>query len=244
MYERSSRASSTPGGKSRKICAVESAQMRSPQRGGTAGDAGKRYSISASAKRIGADIGCDGKSGASWSKVRLYELAAPGGGAYFQAMPERQSVTAVGDVRLISRPGFWALVIGALAMILVFLNISNVFNEPAPSAASQIGEIAGEIKRSAWRSFFGLGDDAPAAAATPAAPDFLALAPPVLGVVAIVLSAISGVLGEPRRLVVYGTSLGAGAVLFHFFWWVALLIAGVVVIVAILENIGEIFSFW
>lgn len=138
--------------------------------------------------------------------------------------------------------GFWALLAGALALVLVFLQISGVLNGPQQSAASQVGEIAGEIKRSAWRSFFGL-------APKPVEPQplpisrYLGFVGPVLGIIAIVLSVIAGALRENWRLPAYAASLGFIAVFFQFFWWVALLIAGVVLLVTIIANIGEIFSF-
>lgn len=73
--------------------------------------------------------------------------------------------------------------------------------------------------------------------------DWLPLAGPVIGAIAIVLSVISGVRGENRRFATYGTGLAVSAIVFHFFWWVALLIVGGLVLVAIIENIGDIFSF-
>jgi hypothetical protein len=48
--------------------------------------------------------------------------------------------------------GFWSVLIGALALALVFVQLVGPTFEPRPSAATQIGEIAGEIKRSAWRT--------------------------------------------------------------------------------------------
>jgi hypothetical protein len=138
--------------------------------------------------------------------------------------------------------GFWAVLCGAAAMVLVFAHMIGPTLEPRPSAASQIGEIAGEIRRSAWRSFFGLANRAPEAV-SPSPWDYAAFAAPVLGVMAIVLSLISGVLRENWRYPVYGTGFGVAAIVFHYFWWVALLIAGVVLLVAIIENIGDIFGF-
>ena len=146
---------------------------------------------------------------------------------------------AVGPLR---RWGFWAVIFGATALVLVFIQVFGPMLEPAPSVGTQIGEIAGEIKRSAWRSFFGLSNDN----ANPepvSAMNYLTLAAPILGVVAIVLSLISGVLRENWRYAVYGTGLGASAIVFHFFWWMALLLAGTLILIAIIENIGEIFSF-
>ncbi|MFK7834596.1 MAG: hypothetical protein AB8B60_00115 [Sulfitobacter sp.] len=114
--------------------------------------------------------------------------------------------------------------------------------ETKPSAGAQIGEIAGEIKRSAWRTLLGLPKPAP----EPVSPSlwvYTAMAAPILGVAAILLSVISGVMRENWRFAVYGTSLGVAAVVFQFFWWVAILIAGVVLLVTIIENMGGIFGF-
>lgn len=138
--------------------------------------------------------------------------------------------------------GFWAVIIGATALVLVFIQVFGPMLEPKPSVGTQIGEIAGDIKRSAWRSFLGLSNET-AKTEPVSAMNYLALAAPVLGVIAIVLSLISGVLRENWRYAVYGTGLGASAIVFHFFWWMALLLAGVLIIIAIIENIGDIFSF-
>ena len=140
------------------------------------------------------------------------------------------------------RWGLWAVVFGALALALVFFQIAAPSFEPKPSAGAQIGEIAGEIKRSAWRTFLGLPKPE-AKAQTVSLSYYLAVAAPILGIVAIVLSLISGVLRENWRYAAYGVSLGAAAIVFQFFWWLALIVVAVIVLVAIIENIGDIFSF-
>ncbi|MBD3625525.1 MAG: hypothetical protein HUJ24_09135 [Rhodobacteraceae bacterium] len=138
--------------------------------------------------------------------------------------------------------GAWAVLTGALALALVFAQMVGPSLQPGPSAATQIGEIAGEIKRSAWRSFFGLGNPKPEPEPV-AIWTYFGLAGPILGVIAVILSLVSGVLRENWRYSVYGASLGAAAIMFQFVWYIALLIAGVLLLVAIIENIGEIFSF-
>lgn len=138
--------------------------------------------------------------------------------------------------------GLWAVLIGAVALGLVFVQIGGPMLSPKPSAAMQVGEIAGEIKRSAWRSFLGLPKPAPKMEPV-AITHYLAVAAPLLGIVAVVLSLISGVLRENWRYAAYGASLGATAIVFQYFWWVALLIAGVVLLVTIIGNIADIFSF-
>lgn len=151
------------------------------------------------------------------------------------------------NARVTSRPpfrtaGFWAVMIGAIALVLVFVQMVGPTLEPKPSVGTQIGEIAGEIQRSAWRSFLGRTKPEPEVVPVPIW-DHLALLAPILGVVAIVLSLLSGLMRENWRYSVYGASLGAGAIVFQFVWWIALLVVGVLLLVAIIENIGEIFSF-
>lgn len=138
--------------------------------------------------------------------------------------------------------GLWAVLTGALALALVLVQIVGPTFEPKPSVGTQIGEIAGEIKRSAWRSFLGLPRPEPELKSA-SVWSYLALAAPILGIFAVVLSLISGLLRENWRYPVYGVSLGAGAIVFQFFWWMALLVAAVLLLVAIIENIGDIFSF-
>ncbi|MEM8836812.1 MAG: hypothetical protein AAGE89_01870 [Pseudomonadota bacterium] len=140
------------------------------------------------------------------------------------------------------RWGFWSVLVGALALMLVFIQIVGPSIEPKPSAATQIGEIAGEIKRSAWRSFLGVPAEK-AEVEPPRIWDYFALAAPILGIVAVVLSLVSGIFRENWRYPVYGVSLGASAIVFQYLWWLALLICGVLILIAIIENIGEIFSF-
>lgn len=138
--------------------------------------------------------------------------------------------------------GLWGVVIGGFALILVFIQIFGPMMEPKPPAGVQIGEIAGDMARSAWGSFFGLE----AAAAEPEPVSYkmyLAFVAPILGVISVLLAMISGLMGENWRFAAYGTSLGAAAVLFHFFWWIAILVCGVILLVAIIENLGSFFTF-
>lgn len=138
--------------------------------------------------------------------------------------------------------GFWGLATGALALALVFVVIFGPSLQPQPSVGTQIGEIAGDMKRAAWRSFFGL-EQPEAEVVKPSVFDYLAFAPPILGALAIVLAVVSRIKGENWRYLTYGTTLGGAAIVFHFFWWVTLVIAGVMLLVAIIENLGDFFSF-
>ena len=136
------------------------------------------------------------------------------------------------------------MLFGGIVLILVFYHILGISNEPTPSAGQQIGEIAGEMRRSAWRSFLGLAPEQTAPAA-PAPTDFRHLAgvaAPVLGIIAIVLALISGLRRENWRFPAYGAGLGLASILFVYVWWLAILFVGAMLLVAIIENIGDIFG--
>lgn len=138
--------------------------------------------------------------------------------------------------------GLWAVLFGALALALVFAQMVGPSFETKPSVGTQIGEIAGDIRRSAWRSFFGLPTPPPEPEPFSIFP-YLAIAAPILGIIAVVLAVISGVLRENWRYTAYGLGLGIGAIVFQYVWWLVLIIAGVILLVSIIENIGDIFSF-
>lgn len=147
--------------------------------------------------------------------------------------------------RVFASWGLWAVVSGAVAMALVFVQIQLLSSQESASIGQQIGEIAGEIRRSAWRSFLGLAPPVPEAetvAPTRTLFDAIYIAAPILAGIAIVLSAISVISRENWRLGFYGAALGGGAILFQYLWWMAVLILGFLLIFKIIENIGDIFG--
>lgn len=155
---------------------------------------------------------------------------------------ENTSAAALADPSPLRNVGFWAIVLGGLAMVLVFAQIVAPSFEPSPSTGERIGEIAGEMKRAAWRTFLGLPKPEPEVQATPVVV-YLAMIAPVFGVSAVILAVVSGIKRENWRFATYGACLGFGAIVFQFLWWVALLVVGMVLLVAIIENLGEFFSF-
>ena len=137
--------------------------------------------------------------------------------------------------------GFWGVAAGAAALLTVFVQIGAPMMEPQPSVGTQIGEIAGDIRRAAWDRFLGREPAAPEPV-QPKLTDYLIYAAPVLGVLAIILSLVSGLKGENWRFPYYAAGLGGAAILFHFFWWALLMVLGVMLLIAIIENIGDIFG--
>lgn len=143
--------------------------------------------------------------------------------------------------RLIRLWGAWAVLAGALGLLLVMIQIFGPSFQDTPSIATQVGEMAGEMRRAAWRSFLGL--KAPAPDPTPISMfEVLAIAGPVLGIAALILSLISGLRRENWRLATYGAGLGIAAIVFQFVWWMVLIVAGMMLLLSVIENIGDIFG--
>lgn len=158
-------------------------------------------------------------------------------------MTQMQSMTGEPGTNPVGTWGFWAILAGALAVLTVCFYLYGPSLEPQPSVAQQIGEMAGEMKRAAWRAFLGLENEAPTPpAARSLLSQYLPLAGPALGLIAILLAAVSLLARENRRLATYGAALGAGAVLFQVFWWMAALIICAIFIVKIIENLDGFFS--
>lgn len=135
--------------------------------------------------------------------------------------------------------GHLAMGAGALALALAVIHIFGGPFAPQPSIGTTVGEIAGEMRAAALRAMRGDPQPAP----VPRGWDIdrvLMLAAPLVGVLAIVLSMIAALRREDLRLAGYGAALGAGAIVFHLVWWIAALIAGVILLAAIIENIGDI----
>ncbi|MEL6599481.1 MAG: hypothetical protein AAGK98_19375 [Pseudomonadota bacterium] len=137
--------------------------------------------------------------------------------------------------------GFWAMASGGMALLLVFAQIVAPSFEPAPSIGTQIGEIAGDIRRAAWQSFLGR----PTAEPEPATTSFwvyFAIAAPIFGVLALILSAISALMRENWRFAAYGAGMAVCAIIFQFVWWLAVFIAAALLLITIVENVGDIFG--
>lgn len=143
--------------------------------------------------------------------------------------------------QFLNKWGFWGVLVGGAGLLAVFIQIGMPMTEPSPSIGTQIGEIAGDIRRAAWDSFLGREPAAPEPV-QPQLTNYLIYAAPALGVLGIVLSLISGIRGENWRFSLYAGGLGGAAIVFHFFWWAMLLVLGVVLLISIIENIGNIFG--
>ncbi len=138
--------------------------------------------------------------------------------------------------------GLAAFVFGVLALAAVVFSITDVFtDEPDQSAATAIGEFAAEIRQSAQRALS--GEEAPPPAPAPDRVDVqmaLLVIVPVLGGIAAILGAIGLFRREPIALPTLGIGLGLGAFIMQYAFWLALIIGGIAIIVAVINNIEDI----
>ena len=139
--------------------------------------------------------------------------------------------------------GLIGFFIGIAALIVVTLHISGTFVEADKSAATTIGEIAAEIKDSAQRAISG---DPPPAAEEPASSwdvtRVLVLAIPILAGLAAILGAIGLYRKEAPTLPAIAIALGCAAFTMQYLLWLALIIGGICILVAIINNLDSIFS--
>lgn len=135
--------------------------------------------------------------------------------------------------------GWIAFIAGAVALLLVLVQFYAGPFAPQQDAATSIGEIAAEIRQSAMRAM--AGEPQPAPVTVPWDIDrVMALVAAVLAGGAIVIGLAGLLRGEMRRPASAAIGLGVAAVTFQFLTWLALLIAGVILLSAIIYNIGDI----
>lgn len=138
--------------------------------------------------------------------------------------------------------GLVAFFVGVAALVAVTLHIAGVFAEPQKSPGATIGEIAAEIRSTAQRAL--KGEAAPAAPA-PAAPGWdaervLMFAVPALAGLAALLGAVGLFRREAPALPSIAIAMGSSAFVMQYVFWLALVIGGICLLVAIVNNIDGI----
>lgn len=141
--------------------------------------------------------------------------------------------------------GFIGFVLGVIALLVIMVQLSSLFEpvEPGPSAGQMIGEIAADIKQSAARALSG----EPAPPPPPAPVDYgryIVIAAMAIAAIAVVMGGVGLYQGEPHRLSYLAVGFGISAFVMQYFFWLAMLICGVVLLVSIMNNLGDIFDGW
>jgi hypothetical protein len=131
--------------------------------------------------------------------------------------------------------GLGAVFFGGLALIVSMIVIFAGPFAPQQSVGTTIGQIIGEISLSAMNTVRGEGLPPPE---TPPwnIDRVLAVTGPVLAVIGFIAAIVSAFQHDPGRLPTYGALLGIAAITVQVLWWMALLIAGVVLLMSIIEN--------
>jgi hypothetical protein len=139
--------------------------------------------------------------------------------------------------------GFSGFVFAIVALILVVLPMTSMLSAPPQDTATSIGEIAAEIRNSAIRSLTGGEKPAPVVqeqTRTEIIASYLFVIGPVLAGLAAILGAVALLRREPQPLPMMAIGLGISAVVLQYAFVIALVIAGVCLMVAILNNLGDI----
>ena len=136
-------------------------------------------------------------------------------------------------------PGWGAFALGVAALVLAMVHLYAGPFAPQQSVGVTIGEIAADIWTSGRQSM--AGEAPPAPEVRPWDVDrVLEVAKPVLAGLALALGTVALILRRGTRAGLAGILFGASAVLFQVFAWAVLVIAGVILLGAILANLGEI----
>lgn len=131
------------------------------------------------------------------------------------------------------------LTLGALALSIVMISTFAGPFAPQQSIGVTIGEIAADIAKGA---FNGMNEkEQPAPEAAPWDIDrALLVAAAVSAVGAILLGIVGFVRGERRKLAGGAVFFGIGAILAQLFVWALMLILGVMLLIAIIQNFESI----
>jgi len=138
-----------------------------------------------------------------------------------------------------SNLGLLGFILGVASLLVIFVQLSAVFEPEEQSTATVIGEMAAEIKQSAARVLSG----EPAPAPEPPAQDYsqiITIAALCVAGAAIIVGGIALYRKEPHRLPYMAIGFGVSSFMFLFVFWLAILICGVAILVSMLENLESI----
>lgn len=136
--------------------------------------------------------------------------------------------------------GLGSFALGTMALMMVSIVMFAGPFAPQQSPGITLGELA-----AAMRAFATGETAATATSAQPRGWDIdrvLQLIIPVLAVLSIAMAVFAKLRQEPGKLAKWSAAIGAVALVVQFLWWLALLIAGVVLLVSMFENFESFFG--
>ncbi|MFK7763626.1 MAG: hypothetical protein AB8B62_10210 [Roseobacter sp.] len=134
-----------------------------------------------------------------------------------------------------------AIALGALGMFTALFALYAGPFSPQPDVGTSIGEIAGNMKAAAQRALQGL----PQPEETIVNPTWdldriLMAASPALGVLGLIAAIAAYIRREPTRAAHCGLAISMGAILVQVVLIVAIVIAGAIILVGIMQNLDSI----
>ena len=135
--------------------------------------------------------------------------------------------------------GLTGFILGVVSLLVIFVQMSAVFEPAEQSTGTMIGEMAAEIKQSAARVLAG----EPAPAPEPPAQDYsqiITIAALCVAGAAIIAGGMALYRKEPHRLPYLAIGFGISSFMFLFVFWLAILICGAAILVSMMENLDSI----
>lgn len=134
-----------------------------------------------------------------------------------------------------------AIGLGALGLFTALFVLYAGPLSPQPDVGTSIGEIAGNMKAAAQRALQGI----PQPEETIVEPTWtidriLMAAAPALGVLGVVMAIVAYIRHEPKRAATCGMCLSVAAIFVQVVLIVTLIIAGAILLVAIMQNLDSI----
>lgn len=136
-----------------------------------------------------------------------------------------------------------AIALGGIGLLTALLVVYAGPFAPQQDIGTTIGEIAGNIRAEAWRSFLGL--EKPESTTLQRAWDIdriLMTLAPVAGVLGVLMAIVAYIRREPKRVATCGMALSVAAIFVQVLLIAVMIIAGVMLLIAIIENMDSIFG--
>ncbi|MGZ2255803.1 hypothetical protein [Roseobacter sp. A03A-229] len=136
-----------------------------------------------------------------------------------------------------------AIALGGLGLFIALLVMFAGPFAPQPDIGTTMGEIAGNMRAAAWRSLFGL--EQPDTTVVQRAWDvdrILMVAAPAAGVLGILMATTAYIRREPKQVAGYGMALSVCAIFVQVLLIIVMIIAGVMLLIGILQNMDSIFG--
>lgn len=131
-----------------------------------------------------------------------------------------------------------SILLAGIALVISLTALSITFNAPAPPAEETVADFVLGVRDAILRRES--GELGPPRAPAWSFSDIVRIASPAMGVIAILLAIVGAARRESPRFVTYGIVLGTAAILLQLFFWMLLVICGMILLVEVVRNLDSI----